>query len=377
MAASAHAYVRGSTAQFYRWLEAGGTKFVPQGPPVWICGDCHVGNLGPLADANGDIHIQIRDLDQTVIGNPNHDLIRLALSLASAARGSDLPGVTTAHMLEHMMDGYERALLANTAKAVSEQKPECVRIVMRQAMNRTWKHLARERLEDLKPHIPRGERFWELSREESMAISALFEGETVRRLVSQLKSRDNKATIEVLDAAYWMKGCSSLGKLRFAVLLNVSSGKRKHDGFCLIDIKEANPPAAPRASKSTMPKDNGLRVVEGAQHLSPALGERMMAAKLLNRSVFLRELMPQDLKLEIDQLTRDEAVGAARYLAGVVGKAHARQMDAATRREFRRSLRARRSKRLDAPSWLWSSVVELAAAHEAAYLEHCRLYALT
>jgi uncharacterized protein (DUF2252 family) len=27
-------------------------------------------------------------------------------------------------------------------------------------------------------------------------------------------------------------------------------------------------------------------------------------------------------------------------------------------------------------SWLWSSVVELAATHEAAYLEHCRQYAL-
>jgi len=376
MAASAHAYVRGSTAQFYQWLEAGGTKLVPKAPPVWICGDCHVGNLGPLADANGDIHVQIRDLDQTVIGNPNHDLIRLALSLASAARGSDLPGVTTAHMLEHMMDGYERALLASTAKAVAEDKPECVRIVMRQAMNRTWKHLARERLEDLKPNIPRGERFWELSRDETAAIATLFEGESVRRLVAQLKSRDDEASIEVLDAAYWMKGCSSLGKLRLAVLLNVSNGKRKHDDFCLIDIKEANPPAAPRAARSAMPKDNGQRVVEGAKHLSPALGERMMAAKLLNRSVFLRELMPQDLKLEIDQLTREEAVGAARYLAGVVGKAHARQMDAATRREFRRSLRARRSKRLDAPSWLWSSVVQLAAAHEAAYLEHCRQYAL-
>jgi uncharacterized protein (DUF2252 family) len=93
--------------------------------------------------------------------------------------------------------------------------------------------------------------------------------------------------------------------------------------------------------------------------------------------VFLRELMPQDLKLEIDQLTRDEAVSAARYLAGVVGRAHARQMDGATRREFRKSLRTRRSKRLDAPPWLWASVVELAAAHEAAYLEHCRAYALS
>src|ERR1700736_4524248 len=103
MAGSAHAYVRGSTVQFYQWLEERGEHSVPKGPSVWICGDCRAGNLGPLAAADGKIHVQIRDLDQTVIGNPNHDLIRLALSLASAARGSDLPGVTTAHMLAQMM----------------------------------------------------------------------------------------------------------------------------------------------------------------------------------------------------------------------------------------------------------------------------------
>ncbi len=74
---------------------------------MWICGDCHVGNLGPLADAKGRVLIQIRDLDQTVIGNPAHDLIRLGLSLASAARGSDLPGVTTARILEELVAGYQ------------------------------------------------------------------------------------------------------------------------------------------------------------------------------------------------------------------------------------------------------------------------------
>src|SRR6476660_4754935 len=82
MARSAHAYVRGSTAKFYDWL-----------------------NAGPVA-------VQIRDLDQTVIGNPAHDLIRLGLSLASAARGSDLPGVTTARILEHLAAGYLAALTA-------------------------------------------------------------------------------------------------------------------------------------------------------------------------------------------------------------------------------------------------------------------------
>jgi uncharacterized protein (DUF2252 family) len=34
-----------------------------------------------------------------------------------------------------------------------------------------------------------------------------------------------------------------------------------------------------------------------------------------------------------------------------------------------------RSKTLDAPSWLWLSVVELMGSHEAAYLDHCRRYA--
>src|SRR5580692_179960 len=131
MAGSAHAYVRGSTVQFYKWLQECGERAVPKGPPVWICGDCHAGNLGPLADAQGRIHVQIRDLDQTVIGNPNHDLIRLALSLASAARGSDLPGVTTAHMLEQMMIGYGRALKGPASSRVIESdKPNCVRVVM-------------------------------------------------------------------------------------------------------------------------------------------------------------------------------------------------------------------------------------------------------
>ena len=33
---------------------------------------------------------------------------------------------------------------------------------------------------------------------------------------------------------------------------------------------------------------------------------------------------------------------------------------------------ARAGENLDAPSWLWTSVVQLVASHESAYLEHCR-----
>src|ERR1700709_2342838 len=146
MARSAHAFVRGSTIRFYEWLESSEARVAPEGPPIWICGDCHVGNLGPVANAKGKIAIQIRDLDQTVIGNPAHDLIRLGLSLAMSARGSDLPGVTTAHMLERMTEGYEDAFV--TGKAIdSEDMPGTVQMVMRRAANRSWRHLADERIE--------------------------------------------------------------------------------------------------------------------------------------------------------------------------------------------------------------------------------------
>src|SRR6185503_11255194 len=108
MARSAHAFVRGSTASFYDWLQKPPVEKMPAGPSIWICGDCHVGNLGPIAHPSGRLDIQIRDLDQTVIGNPAHDLIRLGLSLATAARDSDLSGVVTGRMMEELMGGYEK-----------------------------------------------------------------------------------------------------------------------------------------------------------------------------------------------------------------------------------------------------------------------------
>jgi uncharacterized protein (DUF2252 family) len=110
-------------------------------------------------------------------------------------------------------------------------------------------------------------------------------------------------------------------------------------------------------------------------HLSPHLGKRMVAGKIEGKSVFILELLPQDLKIEIERLTVPEAMKAASFLAGVVGKAHARQMDVATRKNWSTELNRHRSKSLDAPSWLWSSVVALVGAHEIAYLEHCRKYA--
>jgi uncharacterized protein (DUF2252 family) len=377
MALSAHAYVRGNTDNFYEWLKTSNSANIPKGPAIWICGDCHVGNLGPVASAQGKLAVQIRDFDQTVIGNPAHDLIRLALSLAMAARSSDLPGVTTAHMLERMIEGYESAFTPEAQGETTDARddmPGIVASVMHEAAGRSWKHLADERIEGVAPIIPLGKRFWPLTRKERSAVEQLFAQESVRRLVTSLRARHDGARVCVLDAAYWKKGCSSLGRLRLAVLVSIDRGKAER--HCLMDVKEAIAPTAPHAASADMPRDNAERVIAGATNLSPFLGERMIAGHLLDKSVFVRELLPQDLKIEIEQLSRDEAMEVAEFLARVVGRGHARQMNVAGRKRWMTELRRNRSQSLDAPSWLWSSVVELVAAHEAAYWQHCRQYAL-
>lgn len=112
-----------------------------------------------LADAKGRVLIQIRDLDQTVIGNPAHDLIRLSLSLASAARGSHLPGVTTARILEELIAGHQAALAEYFKGTDKSYRPKTIQTLFARSTRRKLHHLAEERLGTVKPTIPLGKRF--------------------------------------------------------------------------------------------------------------------------------------------------------------------------------------------------------------------------
>ncbi|HSP98211.1 MAG TPA: DUF2252 family protein [Candidatus Dormibacteraeota bacterium] len=379
MARSAHRYVRGSTKRFYDWLASRRGRSAPGGPRIWICGDCHIGNLGPVGSADGRVKIELRDLDQTVIGNPAHDLIRLALSLAMAARGSNLAGIITARMVESMMQGYEHALRAYSSPRTPTppERSVAVQSLLKKSRKRSWKHLLQERLGQPKPRLPMGRTFWPLMEAESAAVRELLSTEAVRKLVTSLACRDDHAEVELLDAAFWVKGCSSLGGWRCAALVGVS-GDAKSDpttgAVSLLDIKQALPACTPH-SRAGIPKHHGERVVTGAGHLSPYLGSRMLSASIQERPVIVRELMPQDLKLELDRVPASEAEVIARHLATIVGEAHARQLTRAEWRAWLAQLQERRSRSIDAPPWLWSATAELVGTHEAAYLEHCRQHA--
>ncbi len=74
------------------------------------------------------------------------------------------------------------------------------------------------------------------------------------------------------------------------MLLDVGGKAARGRDLCLFDIKEATRPLAPHYDDAGMPRDHAERVVMGACHLSPFLGERMVHGRLLGSPVFVREL---------------------------------------------------------------------------------------
>jgi len=377
MARSAHAFVRGSTDQFYAWLASPKTTAIPAGPPVWICGDCHIGNLGPIGHVEGTAVVEMRDLDQTVIGNPAHDLVRLALSLAMASRSSDLPGVTTARLTEDLVAGYERSFEGEAVSEEVEDLPPPIRLIMRRAVKRTSRRLLDERLGKKRGKFEIGRKFWRLADDEYEAVRRIAEQEPIRKLITKLEDRDADAPVTLVDAAFWVKGCSSLGLWRVAALVEFQlDNKKGNTALALLDLKQAVKPVAPWAVGTDPGFSPGVRVLEGARRLAPALGTRMLAGTLLDRSVFVRELLPQDLKVELDRIDPTDARRLAFYLGKVVGRAHRRQMTMEQTLAWTTEMAAHRTKNLDAPSWLWQALIQLVALHEHAYLEHCRRYAM-
>lgn len=290
--------------------------------------------------------MQIRDLDQAVVGNPAHDVLRLALSLASVARSPRMPGERILRIVAEVLRGY----VAGLGPDGGTPEPAGIKAVRRHASDRRWRHLADRRLGRNSPTITIGKRFWPLFLAEKRDLADLLSRPALRRDVLDLAET---APIEMIDAGYWVKGCSSLGHLRFAV--TIRTGKR----VVLLDVKEAVAPVPPIRSGSTMPADDAHRVVEGALALAPNLGSRMLAAELAGRPVFARLLSPKDLKLEAEVMVGRDAEVIARYLASVVGQAHGRQLTPAARAEWAASVGG---------GWLAEGTRALLGRYEEAYL---------
>jgi hypothetical protein len=84
-----------------------------------------------------------------------------------------------------MMIGYSESLKPSKKNATAAKKAgKPIRMVLKEALSRKWRHLATERIEDVRPKIPLGRKFWALSKAEHDEIKKLFESKNAKSLVS-------------------------------------------------------------------------------------------------------------------------------------------------------------------------------------------------
>ena len=160
-------------------------------------------------------------------------------------------------MVERIMTDYHGAFAHGFDESRGIEEPEPVRRVAKKAATASWKSLAAEDLEGTNPSLPIGKCFWPLSRQEKRDIERLVADKEMHRLATRLRSRDDNEEVKLIDAAYWVKGCSSLGRSRYAVLLHMDGNK---EDYCLVDLKEAVKASAPhaRARKCLLTRQNAL-----------------------------------------------------------------------------------------------------------------------
>lgn len=96
------------------------------------------------------------------------------------------------------------------------EQPEPIRRVAKKAATASWKSLAAEDLEGTDPTLPIGKCFWNRSPQEKRDIERLVADKEMHRLATRLRSRDDNEEVKLVDAAYGVKGCSSLGRSGYA-----------------------------------------------------------------------------------------------------------------------------------------------------------------
>lgn len=378
MSLSAHAFVRGNARLFYDVVAERLARRLPSGPRIWISADCHGENIGAVADVRGRAQLEMNDFDESTIGQPILDVVRLALSLAMAARASGLGGLDIARLLEGLTAGYVAELDARrTGAQAAVAAPPRFRKLLKRASDQTRTALFDHRV----PRGPSGvrafahsARYWPLTAAERDALFGLVELKNVRHLITTLLGVAAETPVDAVDAAFRIAGTASLGVWRAAILVHVGDHKKRKvadETLRLIDVKEAVPSNAPRLTGAKTPRDDATRITLGAFVLAPAIGDRMVPATVLDRRVVVRELLPQDLKASLTRLAADECEAVGRHLGAVIGRAHAKQLPPSDAAMWRKTLAGKRVDRAGPPRWLWDALVELVAVHEPAYLRHC------
>ncbi|MFO0737681.1 MAG: DUF2252 family protein [Labilithrix sp.] len=365
MSASPLAFLRGSAPLFYELLKA--NDDLGHGPTGegWIVGDLHIENFGAYrpdgfddsdkptdkSSAKRPAVFDLNDFDDTIIGPWRYDVLRFSTSLLLAGREMGVTGPVVLELLDRVLDAWTHAVFDGEDPATT---PAVVAALVEKVRARSKAQLldARTKEEKGKRHLVRGPRYMDLAPDLLEQVPKALE-----EYISSIREEEKppKGEQKVEDAAFRIAGTGSLGGLRMAVIVEGSKA--------IFDLKEqGSPSTAILCGEPEM--DHAERVVTGFRacvvHPASMLGTSHIKLEKKKVSLSCRRLSPQEDKLDLPKLKKEDLPELATHLGALLGSAHRR---GAKTKGSRWNKGDRETVR--------SQAIALAGLHEAVYLALC------
>jgi uncharacterized protein (DUF2252 family) len=314
MRSSPFVFLRGTAHLFYEdWPRRSPLN---KAPKTWICGDLHLENFGGYKAADGQLHFDISDFDETARAPVTWELARLSVSLLLAASSIGMKKRESEALIGRCLDGYAAALSARVLAPIDATTTQRdLRRFLRQLSSS--RHAAFLKARTTGKGAARRLRILE---DKTLTADSAQKKHLKYWWKSQREYLDIRHFGKLIDVARRVTGTGSLGVQRYALL--VDSGKEAR----LLELKESVPAAMiaqHRAPANPWPSEAAR--VTAVQYRAQVAPPRLLAAvEIDKRSFILRELHPSDDKLTVakGKAQRERLARLASWLGRVAAASH-------------------------------------------------------
>jgi uncharacterized protein (DUF2252 family) len=334
MAASPFALYRGSAVV----MAADLASLPVTGITVQTCGDAHIANFGLFATPERRVIYDLNDFDETLPGPWEWDVLRLAASIALAARARSFPANAHQRAVLAGVRAYREAMAYFTTLSPLEvfyQRVDVKRViretplhrrVLRRVFNRARRRTAQSALPKLTRGVPpqfvdqpptfRRLRLDEEGGQVAREAHARYL-ETLPAHVRMLRDR-----YKLHDVALKVVGVGSVGTACFVSLSLTDQGEP-----LLLQIKEAQASVLEAYTKPSEFKNHGERVVIGQRILQAAADIFLGWFTLGDRDYYVRQLRDMKTSANLDIVTGPQLEFMAEYCGWTLARGHARSGD--------------------------------------------------
>jgi uncharacterized protein (DUF2252 family) len=336
MAENPFAFFRGTFHLFARDVLTGVSGPLPlltgEGSEMDVVGDLHSENYGTFKADDGLVHYDINDFDETTTGRFDFDVCRLAVSLFLAARDRRDPLERAVLAPLAAVQTYSEALRRLLTKGKGQPEDVNERTASGcEAIDTLVREAAAVRRPAFIGKLTQpGDKKRTLIRSVKYFNLADAERTQALRLLEDYRTRHGKEEHEgfwkVEDVCGRVSGIGSMGRYRYVVLL---AGKGSEEARnVLLEFKEARPSAYDlyrnRDTGGDALRRRAERVVT-MQRQSQAASNRHLGHAVDGETSFqVRQLGPQDARVEAGPLKPGGLEAVGRVQATILARVHAR-----------------------------------------------------